>query len=140
MLYVSRQRINCPVCILTVVAYTKFMVFSSRLPLIHDLSQLACSSLTLRSWFIEALRCINDFFHSEFPIFALPCYWNSRMFSATVIGLRRKWCFLQFLTEKNETFLHQRHLPYKIIKKEREISGVAWTLLDREEHRLIMQV
>ena len=27
LLYVSRQRINCPVCILTVVAYTNFMFF-----------------------------------------------------------------------------------------------------------------
>ena len=56
---------------------------------------------------------------------------NFRMISATVIGLR-----LQFLTKKNDAFLHQRHLRLK--KKERKISGVAWTPLDTKEHRIIM--
>ena len=47
---------------------------------------------------------------------------------------------LQFLTEKNEFFFPSAAFALYNNKKEREISGVAWTLLDREEHRLIMQV
>ena len=40
------------------------------------LLQLACSSLTPRSWFIEALRCINDLVHLELPIIPLPSWFS----------------------------------------------------------------
>ena len=57
---------------------------------IHELDfllqRLAFSSLTAR-W-LEALRCINDLVHSEFPISALPCYTVLIMISTRVIGLR----------------------------------------------------
>ena len=57
---------------------------------IHELDfllqRLAFSSLTPR-W-LEALRCINDLLHSEFPISALPCYTVLIMISTRVIGLR----------------------------------------------------
>ena len=69
------------------------------------------------------------------------------MISATVIGLRLDSdivFFLQFLTEKNKTFLHQRHLRYKY-KKAPKISGVVWALLDTtsrtpNDHGDMMQV
>jgi len=58
---------------------------------IHELDflleRLACSSLT-PNWFTEALRCINNLVHSEFPISALPCCTVLIMISARVIGLR----------------------------------------------------
>ena len=102
------------------------------------LLQLACSSLTPRScWFIEALRSINDFVHSEFPISALPCFSVFRMISATVIALR----------SKSDGFCNSWPRKIKLFsiggigdinKKGRKISGVAWTLLDAEEHRMIM--
>ena len=105
---------------------------------IDFLLQLACSSLTPQSWwFIEALRSINDFVHSEFPISALLCFSVFRMISATVIGFR----------SKSDRFYNSWPRKIKLFsisdicdinKKGRKISGVAWTLLDAEEHRMIM--
>ena len=86
------------------------MFFSSRL---NFLLQLACSSLTSRSWFIEALRCINDLVHSEHPIITMLVF---RMISATVIGLRLESDIVNFFTIL-ETFLHQRHLRTKFTTK-----------------------
>ena len=57
------------------------------------LLRLACSSLTSRSWFIEALRCINDLVHSEHPIITMLVF---RMISATVIGLRLESDIINF--------------------------------------------
>ena len=82
---------------------------------IHELDfllqRLACSSLTPR-WFIEALRCINDLVHSEFPISALPCCTVLIMISARVIGLRSVESdvfYNSWPAEKCKNFLHQRH-------------------------------
>ena len=110
---------------------------------IHELDfllqRLACSSLTPR-WFIEALRCINHLVHSEFPISALPCCTVLILISARVIGLRllESEVFFTILDRrKNAKIFSISDICY-INKKERKISGVAWTLLDIEEHRLIM--
>ena len=80
---------------------------------------MTCSSLTPRRWFTEALRCINDLVHSEFPISALPCCSVFIMISSDLsyrdrIMFTGKWWFFTFLDrEKCSTFLHQRHLRYK---------------------------
>ena len=79
------------------------------------LQRLACSSLTT-SWFTEAIRCINNLVHSEFPISALPCCTVLIMILARVIGLRSlESDFFTILNrwKKCKTFLHQRHLLYK---------------------------
>ena len=109
---------------------------------IHELDfllqRLACSSLTPR-WFIEALRCINHLVHSEFPISALPCCTVLIMISTRVIGLRSLESdvfYNSWPAEKCKSFSIS-DICY-INKKERKISVVAWTLLDTEEHRLIM--
>ena len=104
------------------------------------LLQLACSSLTPRScWFIETLRSIkdNDFVHSEFPISALPCFSVFRMISATVIALRSKSDgFYNSWTRKIKLFSISSICD--INNKGRKISGIAWTLLDAQKHRMIM--
>ena len=104
------------------------------------LLQLACSSLTPRScWFIEALQSIkdNDLVHLEFPISPLQCFSVFRMILATVIGLRSKSDrFYNSWTRKIKLFSIGGICD--INKKGRKISGVAWTLLDAEEHRMIM--
>ena len=48
----------------------------------------------------------------------------------------KKWWFLQFLTEKNKLFSISGICD--INNKGRKISGVAWTLLDAQKHRMIM--
>ena len=102
------------------------------------LLQLACSSLTPRScWFKEALRSIHDFVHSEFPISALPCFSVFRIISATVIALCSKSDgFYNSWTRKIKLFSIGG--IWDINNKGRKISGVAWTLLDAEAHRMIM--
>ena len=104
------------------------------------LLQSACSSLTPRScWFIEALQSIkdNDLVHLEFPISPLQCFSVFRMILATVIGLR----------SKSDRFYNSWPRKIKLFSiggicdinnKGWKISGVAWTLLDAEEHRMIM--
>ena len=99
---------------------------------IHELDfllqRLACSSLTPR-WFIEALRCISS----------LPCCTVLIMISARLIGLRSLESdvfYNSWPAEKCKSFSIS-DICY-INKKERKTSVVAWTLLDTEEHRLIM--
>ena len=103
---------------------------------IHELDfllqRLACSSLTPR-WFIEALRCINDLVHSEFPISALPCCTVLIMISARVIGLRSVESdvfYNSWPAEKCKNFLHQRHLLYKW----RRMKDIG-CCMDTTEHR-----
>ena len=48
----------------------------------------------------------------------------------------KKWWFLQFLTGKNKLFSISGICD--INNKGRKISGVAWTLLDAQKHRMIM--
>ena len=106
---------------LAVVVYTRqYLFFHSRLTFTVSM---------FIAHFIEALRCINlmisPFRISEwFQLQWLDC-------------IQKVVFFLQFLTTKNDTFLHQRHLREK--KKNEKISGVAWTPLDTEEHWMIME-
>ena len=110
---------------------------------IHELDfllqRLACAWLTPR-WFIEALRCIYDLVHSEFPISALPCCTDLIMISARVIGLRSLESNVFYNScpgGKMQKF--SQSAAFSIYTyKERKISGAAWTLLDTEGHRLIM--
>ena len=143
--YVSRQCtliiVQFLVCILTVVAYTSFMVFSSRLSFTVSMFIAHATELVHRSTSMYQWPCP---FRTSYYCFTILVF---IMISATVIGLRLDSdivFFLQFLTEKNETFLHQRHLRYKY-KKERKISGVVWALLDTtsrtpNDHGDMMQV
>ena len=116
LLIVSRQRITSPVSVFWLSSHTWDSWF---FPVNSLLQFITCSSLTPRSWFTEALRCINDLVHSEFPISALPCCSVFIMISSDLsyrdrITFTGKWCFFTILDrEKCSTFLHQRHLRYK---------------------------
>ena len=110
---------------------------------IHELDfllqRLACAWLTPR-WFIEALRCIYDLVHSEFPISALPCCTDLIMISARVIGLRSLESNVFYNScPRGKMQKFSQSAAFSIYTyKERKISGAAWTLLDTEGHRLIM--
>ena len=107
---------------------------------IHELDfllqRLACAWLTPR-WFIEALRCIYDLVHSEFPISALPCCTDLIMISARVIGLRSlesNVFYNSWPAEKCKNFLNQRHFLYIHIKNEKYpvLHGHYWTQKDTD--------
>ena len=78
-------------------------------------------------------------FRKKGPISALPCCTVLIMISARVIGLRslESVVFTILDRRKNAKIFSISDICY-INKKERKISGVAWTLLDTEERRLIM--
>ena len=95
-----------------------------------------CAWLTPR-WFIEALRCIYDLVHSEFPISALPCCTDLIMISARVLGLRsleNNVFYNSWPAEKCKNFLNQRHFLYIHIKNEKYpvLHGHYWTQKDTD--------
>ena len=110
--------------------------FFSRLPFTVSMFIAHATELLVD---IEALQSIkdNDLVHLEFPISPLQCFSVFRMILATVIGLR----------SKSDRFYNSWPRKIKLFSisgicdinnKGRKISGVAWTLLDAEEHRMIM--
>ena len=73
------------------------------------------------------------------PISALPCCTVSIIISARVIGLRSLESDVLYNSwpAKQSKIFSISGICY-MNKKERKISGVAWSLLDTEEHRLII--
>ena len=96
LLIVSRQCIwfTCPVSVSLYFDSRRIHEIHGFFPVNFLLQFITCSSLTRRSWLTEALRCIKDLVHSEFPISASPCchvapfWWWFHLISATVTGLR----------------------------------------------------
>ena len=80
------------------------------------LSQLACSSharelLVHRSTSKYQRQWLCSFRISDFSFTMFLGFQNDFSYSDWITF--KKWSFLQFLTEKNKTFLYQRHLWYK---------------------------
>ena len=98
LLIASRQRITCPVSVSLYFHSRRIHKIHVFFPVNFLLQFITCSSLTPRSWFTEALRCIKDLVHSEFPISASPCCSVLIIISSDLsyrdrITFTRKWCF-----------------------------------------------
>ena len=128
------------VCILTVVAYMRFMVFSSKLPF-TVYNMFIAHATELAHWSTSMHQRPCPFRICDFCFTMLPCCSVLMMISSDLSYRDRttftgKWCFfLQFLTEKNAALFSISGIC-DINKKERNIAGVAYTLLDIQNRNM----